>query len=390
MNDLPKVALLIETSRGFGRQLLRGIVRYGRLHGPWSFLITPGDFMQTVPRMKEWGGTGIIARLETKKIEDAVLGTGLPTIILDLTPQQQQDDNPLSKLSEIASDSSGASQMAAEHLLSRGFANFAFVGVGGRIWSDLRQEAFCQAIKSAGFEPHVYRPPRRKADRKWTREQTILSRWIAELPKPIGLMACNDDRGREVLEACRLSGVHVPEQVAVIGVDNDELLCDLADPPLTSVALNAEGAGYRAASHLDEMMRGGRRTKRKLLAQPLHVVARRSTDIVSINDPLIATALRFIHNQAAKPIQINDIVSHCDISRRNLEIRFRDQLGRTLRDELQRVRMERAIRFLVETSLPVAKIAESIGYTTPSYFIQVFLDVHGVTPAQYRRNLSHE
>lgn len=387
MSDIPKVALLIETSRGFGRQLLRGIVRYGRLHGPWSFFVTPGDFEQAVPRMKEWGGTGIIARIETPKIAKAILAAGLPTIALDLSAKEREPGHPLSQLSEIASDSFGAAEMAAEHLLKRGFRHLAFVGIAGRVWSDRRREAFCKAVASAGFDVHVYRPPRALRDRAWASEQPILAEWLHQLPKPLGLMACNDDRGREVLEACRLANIPVPEKLAVIGVDNDELLCELADPPLSSVALNGEGVGYRAAGLLDRMMHHRWRKPRRLIAEPLHVVTRRSSDIVSIDDSLVAAALSFIHNHAAEPLQVDDIVQHCDVSRRNLEIRFQRHVGRTLRDELQRVRMERAIRFLSETNLPVAKIAPAAGFTSTSYFIQVFMETHGMTPAKYRRHL---
>ena len=258
MSRTPKVALLIETSRGYGRALLRGVVRYARLHGPWGFYVTPGDFAQVLPRMQSWGGTGIIARIETPGVARAVLDSGLPAIALDLAEEQLRPDHPLARFSEIASDSHGAARMAAEHLLERGFRHYAFVGTTGRVWSDRRLESFCARIREAGFQPHVYDPPRARRDRVWEREQLVLARWLAELPRPIGLMSCDDDRGREVLEACRAGGLHVPEEVAVIGVDNDELLCELADPPLSSVALNVEPGGYRLAGLLDRLMRAPR------------------------------------------------------------------------------------------------------------------------------------
>jgi LacI family transcriptional regulator len=383
----PKVALLIETARGYGRQMLRGIVRYARLHGPWGFYVTPGDFEQALPKMQQWGGTGIIARIETRKIAKAILESGLPAIALDLSEKQLQPEHPLSQLSEVASDSSGAARMAAEHLLQRGFRHFAFVGVAGRIWSQRREHGFCQSITSAGFAVDVYRPPRAARDRFWGREQAVLSEWLGNLPKPVGLMACHDDRGREVLEACRSANIRVPEEIAVIGVDNDELLCELADPPLSSVVLNAEGVGYRAAALLDRMMRRRLRKPRRLVAEPLYVATRRSTDIVAIDDPEIAAALGYMHDHAAERIQVEDVVHHLAISRRNLEMRFQAIVGRTLHAELQRIRLERARRFLVETDVPIPTVAESVGYRTPSYFIQVFRAEHKLTPAKYRRNL---
>lgn len=386
MSDVPKVALLIETARGYGRQMLRGIVRYARLHGPWSLYVTPGDFEQALPKMQPWGGTGIIARIETPGIAKAILDSGLPTIALDLSGKELEPKHPLSRLSEVSSDSAGAAKMAAEHLLGRGFRHFAFVGIAGRVWSGRREAAFCRSIVTAGYAVDVYKPPRARRDRVWEREQPILADWLGHLPKPVGVMACNDDRGREVLEACRVAGIRVPEELAVIGVDNDELLCELATPPLSSVALNAEGVGYRAAALLDGMMRRRLRRRRRLVAEPLHVVTRRSTDVIAIGDPEVAAALAFIHDHATEPIGVDDVVRHLDISRRNIEIRFQNLVGRTPHAELQRVRLQRARRFLLETNLPVPKIAEAVGYRTACYFIQVFRKEYGTTPARYRRS----
>ena len=380
----PKVALLIETARGYGRQLLRGIVRYARLHGPWGFYVSPGDFEQALPKMQQWGGTGIIARIETPKIAEAILAAGLPTIALDLSDGQLRADHPLSRFSEISSGSREAAQMAAKHLLERQLRHYAFVGIAGRVWSRRREEGFCKRIRAAGFEPHVYTPPRRLQDRGWDREQTVLAQWLRTLPKPVGLLACNDDRGREVLEACRAADVNVPEEIAVLGIDNDELLCELADPPLSSVAFNAERGGYLAAELLDRMMRRQLRKSRRLVVEPLHVVARRSTDMSALEDQDVAGALRFIHHHAGQPIRIDDVVDHLQVSRRTLEIRFQRALGRTVHAEIQSARLERAKRLLLETDMQMPKVAEVAGYGSASYLIQVFRQEFGMTPARYR------
>jgi LacI family transcriptional regulator len=383
----PKVALLIETARGYGRGLLRGIVRYSRLHGPWSFYITPGDFEQVVPKMRHWGCTGIIARIATQKVARAILDCGLPTIALDLADEELQPGNPLSKFSEIASDSYRAAQMAAEHLLDRKFLHYAFVGTAGRVWSDRRQESFCERIAAAGFSPHVYSIPRRKRDRAWDQEQSILAGWLKELPTPLGLMACNDDCGREVLEACRTANIRVPEQIAVVGVDNDHLLCELSDPPLSSVALDAERGGYQAAALLEKLMQGRIRKPQRLTVMPLHVVTRRSSDIVALDDVEVAAALKFIHEHAMKPICIEDVVEYVQLSRRALEIRFQKAMSRTIHDELLRVRMERAKRLLLESDLPIPKVAMGVGFSAASYFVQVFSREVGITPARYRTKM---
>jgi LacI family transcriptional regulator len=389
MREIPKVALLVETARGFGRDFLLGIARYSRLHGPWSFHITPGDYKQAVPKMKLWGGTGIIARIANERVAQAVLSANVPVIALGLTDDQMRSDSPLTGLSEVSSDPVEVARLAAEHLLSRRFSRFAYVGSEDRGWSQRREKAFYNYLAERGYQPHIYRQPKRPQDRMWEREQEFLARWIAGLPAPIGLFACDDDRGREVLEACQLAGLHVPQDVAVIGVDNDEVFCELADPPLTSVALNAETAGYRAAALLDEMMRGRVKRRQTLLVEALGVVTRRSTEVVAVEDEDVAAALQYIQREQGRNISVESVVEEVAISRRNLEKRFREIVGRTILDEIQLVRLERAKRLLVETTYPVSKVAELAGFGSAGYFIQFFQKRVGKTPRKYRMDLSH-
>ena len=186
MSKVPKVALLIETSREYGRGVLRGIVRYARLHGPWAFYITPGDFEQALPKMEQWGGTGIIARIANAKVADAILAAGLPVVAMDLSEKQLAPNNPLSKVCEIISDSYHAAQLAANHLLERGFPNYAFVGIADRVWSTRRHASFVKHIRQAGYEPHVYEPPQNRCDREWGQEQKFMADWLRTCPSRSG------------------------------------------------------------------------------------------------------------------------------------------------------------------------------------------------------------
>jgi LacI family transcriptional regulator len=385
MSKMPKVALLVETARGYGREVLHGIVRYARLHGPWAFYVTPGDFVQSLPQMEEWGGTGIIARVATPQVAKAILATGLPVIVLDLSEAQLAPGSPWSRMSQLTSDSEGAVRLAVDHVLEKGLRHFGFVGIAGKIWSDLREHAFVREMAEAGYEALAY-PCARRRRLPWGREQAIMSRWLAGLPKPVGILACNDDRGREVLAACRQARLRVPEEVAVIGIDNDELLCDLSDPPLSSVALGAERAGFEAAALLDDLMAGRVKKPQRLVAAALGVVARRSTDVLVHEDPEVAAALRFIHDRAGQPIRVYDIVSSLGDARRTLEIRFRQALGRSIHEEIQRTRLERARQLLLETDLPLPKVARACGFRSPSYLAAVFHRHLGVTPVKYRAN----
>ena len=211
MREIPKVALLIETARGFGRDFLSGVARYARLHGPWSFHITPGDFKQAIPKMKQWGGTGIIARIPDERFAHAILEAGLPTVAVGLSDEQLRPDNPLSKLPEVSPIESEVVRLVIEHLMVRGFRRYAFVGLEDRSWSNRREAAYIEQLDKVGIEPHIYHSPKRSADRVWEKEQNILADWISRLPMPIGLFGCNDDRGREVLEACSLAGLPCPK-----------------------------------------------------------------------------------------------------------------------------------------------------------------------------------
>lgn len=384
-SQTPRVALLVETSRGYGRSMLRGIVQYARLHGPWQFYVTPGDFEQALPEMEQWGGTGIIARIETRKVAQAIVASGLPTIALDISQNLPMDVLSKAPMSEIASDSFGAAVAAAEHLLERGLRNFGYVGEVNRQWSHVREEGFCARLAKEGIQPFIYENPKHRREQTWEREQPRLSDWIASLPTPIGIMACNDDRGRQVLDACSAAGIIVPMEVAVVGVDNDELLCELASPPLSSVALNAEVGGFRAAALLDKMMRGEICKKELLVVEPLYVVQRRSTEPSAVDDPEVAFALHFIQTHAAKPINIEDIVSELNVSRRMFEIRFRQIVGRTPHQELRRARLLRAQRLLLETDLSIAEISLAAGFCSSAHLGNVFQKDLKMTPAQYRR-----
>lgn len=388
MREVPKVALLVETARGFGRDLLRGIARYARLHGPWSFHITPGDYEQALPRMKEWGGTGIIARIPNDRIARAVIEADVPTIALGLTDEQLQPGSPLSKFSELSSDANVVARLAADHLLERQSSHFAYVGLEERGWSSRREKYFSAHMKEAGYDIHAYRQPRRKRDRIWQSEREIMAKWISSLPTPLGLFACNDDRGREVLEACQLAELNVPEDVAVLGVDNDEVFCDLSDPPLSSVALNAETAGYRAAELLDEMMQGRVRKPRKVMVEALGVIARRSTEFVAVRDYDVAAALQFIRQEQGCGISVASVAHEVAMSRRSLEKRFRETIGRTILEEIQLVRLDRAKRLLMETTYPISKVAQMAGFGSTGYFIQFFQDRVGKTPRKFRIQLN--
>lgn len=409
MADVPRVVLLLSPHAGYDRGILQGIVRYSRIHGPWNLYLAgvepglplpeveafsgapiqatsrdDGSHSKRLPDLRRWGVTGIIGRLQSRRIAEMSLQVGVPVIAMDLSEEQLAYDLPLNRISEIRSDACEAGRMAAEHLLERSFRSFGFCGYPGRTWSERAREGFCRRIEKAGCCCNVYRPPDRKRPILWQQERTWVTKWLNGLPKPVGIMSCNDVRGRQVLEASALGEMSVPDDVAVVGVDDDQLLCELSNPPLSSVVLNTEQGGYQAAELLDALMTRHKQGSRRIDVKPLWVIPRQSTDVLAVDDPEVAVAVRYIRDTFQKRINVKDVVAHVDLSRRALERRFEQALGRSIRAEIERARLIWAKRLLVETTLPVAKIADAAGFGNPSYLSEVFHREVGETPAVYR------
>jgi LacI family transcriptional regulator len=387
MAAIPKVALLLETSRSYGRGLLRGIIRYSRLHGPWNLEMSPGHFAQKLPAIRRRGLSGIIARISTPQLAQAIRAAGVPAIALEASFDEFATVNPRLGFAEIRSDSPAIGRLAAEYLLARDFRQFAYCGIPNCLWSKVRQEYFAACIAEAGYPCHVYRQAaNNKQLREWQHELPILAKWLCDLPRPLGLLAGNDDRGRKVLIACQAAGLQVPEDVAVIGVDNDELLCEVCDPPLSSVAMELEAAGYAAAELLDGMMTGRVTGPREIVVKPTAVVTRRSSDVLAQRDRVVAGVLQFIRDNAARPIGVREVIGQTDLARTSVERRFRQATGRSILEEITRRRLERATRLLAETDLPMQRVAAIAGFSQLRAMNRAFHTHQRCTPWQYRKH----
>ncbi|MBN2211870.1 MAG: DNA-binding transcriptional regulator [Sedimentisphaerales bacterium] len=376
---------MIETSRGFGRALLRGIARYAQQHGPWNFYHTPAFYLHSqdpfssheLARLKKWGATGIIMR-EIPNHND-ILALKLPTIVSTYAHEHVPADG------EIYVDNYGMGVMAADYLLKRGFCRFAFCGFDEFFWSQQRYAGFRNCVQKAGFEVNFYHRPSDPEARRWDKEQTILIQWLQTLPKPIGLMACIDERSEHVVEACRNADIRIPEDIALISGDNDELICELANPSISSVAINGVNAGYHAAALLDKLMHGQNIQNRKITVSPTHVVTRHSTDILAIEDKEVSLALQYIQRNANNPIQVDEIAQAVCLSRRTLERRFQSVLHRSVLYEINRVRMDRFARMLIDTDLSITQLALVLGHPHLANVSRLFQRYMHVSPQEYRR-----
>ncbi|NJM37107.1 MAG: DNA-binding transcriptional regulator [Akkermansiaceae bacterium] len=373
----PVVALLIETSNSFSRELLHGIRDWMREHDSWAIhLSEQGRGGQPPTWLESWRGDGIIARIENEAIASAVRACDLPTVNVsasDLTPE----------FPSVNSDSAAITQQAATHLLERGLRHFAYCGDERFAWSQRHRENLVTELRNRGYECQVF-PSTSKDSADWVKEQAKIARWLKSLPKPVGVMACYDIRGQQVLDACRAIGLRVPDDVAVIGQHNDDLLCELCDPPLSSVIPNARRVGFKAATILDELMRGHPVAEKQIKIPPLGIFTRQSTDLVAVEDDRLARAMRFIHEHAYESISIEDIAQAAGISRSLLERKFRKIFGFSPWDHVTQLRLRKAKHLLAETHLRIAEIAERAGFGTPEYFSAAFRKLTGISPRSAR------
>ncbi len=382
MTALPKILLMIESSRTCEREFLRGIARFARLHGPWTFYHKPKFYLKStrrtmsVSQIKNFDPDGIIVS-DTEKIDD-ILSLGCPVIIH--TFKSDQYDVPT-----VLGDTAQAGQMGAEHLLSLGCDHFAYCGIGDYYWSRGRFESFQKTVERAGFSTSYYElNPRWIRDRR-QKELRLLADWLTSLPTPLGLMTCADDCSQHVVEACKASNMHIPEQISIIGVDNDDMICELSNPPLSSIALNFEIAGYHTAELLDSLMNHRQVGETSVKVLPSHVEVRASTDILAVNDPDVAAALKFIRENSNKLIQTADVMNVVACSQRTLHNKFLKNIGRSVHHEIKRSRVERIAKMLRETDLTVTQIARQLGYFNVNHISRYFEQEMGIKPLAYRK-----
>jgi LacI family transcriptional regulator len=372
----PQVALLVETSIQYGCEILRGIARYLKPTQPWSIFFEQRERLLAPPAwLKTWRGQGAICRRATPKVISLLRRNRIKVVDLD-------DIEPASNLPGVESDQRAIGAMAAEYFRERGFRNFAFCGFRDERWSIERGEGFTQDLRTVGLKCDLWQTNRsgpREA------EQSRLSRWLAKLPKPVAILASNDVRGQQVLDACHRADLAVPESVAVMGVDDDEILCTFCRPALSSITPNAELIGYKAAELLDHLMAGGEPPPSRVLVKPLRIRARQSTDVLAIRDPVVASIVRFIRENMITGLRMKDVMKHSPISRSLLERRFRQCIGRSPQAEIRSLQLKRVKELLINSELSLEKIARLAGYRHPEYMSVVFKRVTGQTPGEFRR-----
>jgi LacI family transcriptional regulator len=380
MKKIKKIILLIETTHSYGRGLLRGISKYAQHHGPFTFYREAPfyggvSYLKQYSNIRKLNADGIIVR-EPKSLQD-IQRLNIPAIVspntLDL------------KIPAIVTNAETIGLYAAEHFLERGFKNFAFCGFKNMPWSVNRNASFTRILQKAGFHADEFNCTVSDISNLLLKTQNKMIVWLKSLAKPVGLMTCNDDMGRIVLEACRIGNISVPGQIAVMGVDNDELVCELTNPPLSSIALSSEKAGYEAAALLDKLMHGEKMKGQVIQHLPSHVVTRQSSDILAINDLDVSDAISFIRQHFKEPITENDVAQKVALSRRHLYKKFIETLGHSVHKEITNVRIEHICKLLTESDLSISQITKTMEFASIEHLSRYFRKDKGMSLLDFRK-----
>jgi len=380
-----KIILLTDFGEEYGTSILKGVTRYSQKYGPWVFCRMPRYYSETKgidgirKWAKEWKANGIIGQFYNNSNIEKLWDDGLAVVAQDFKERHKNVPN-------LTGDYFKAGNMAAEYFLRKGFENFAFYGFKNIVWSRERAEGYENRLKEDGYHVHYFEQKHRFKSRElWYYKPSALSKWLKSLPKPIALMACDDNQGMHITEACRVSNIRIPEEVAVLGVDNDEMLCNLSDPPLSSVGLDTIKGGYEAARLLHTMIKTKNKKFYDIVVGPTQIVTRNSTDIYAAKDKYVGMALKYIHNNIEQSLNVKNVLEQVPLSRRSLEKRFSQVTGLPVYEYIFNLRIEKFTQKLLDTDLTVFEIAVDLGLNNGKNIARQFRQIKGCTPTEYRK-----
>ena len=379
MDALKRIALLMATDTGYNRGVLRGILQYAMPGKPWLLHVISGP--NSVAEAREWHPEGIIGRLPTAAMVEAVKELGRPLVNVSGRPAD-------SDVARVGPDDLAVGETAARHFLERGFSAFGYFAYAGHADGERREAGFRRELLAAGHNTiHVYRDDGDQKNRScdWQEPAGAVCQWLKSLPKPIGIFCVSDVRGRELADACRVMGIEVPGDVALLACGNDDLICRMTHPALSSVELPAVRMGEEAAGLLEQLMAGGPVPQGPVLVPVRRVVLRRSSETLAVSDPELAAALRYIRAHAGDWIGVRELLLNIPINRRTLERKFRAVLGRSPLEEIRRVRVEMAKELLAATDQTMAIVARQAGFSNSKQLSLIFHEEVGMTPTAYRK-----
>ncbi len=380
----------IDVSR---RKVLAGILRDAREEctPPWEVQLDLRDLGRRDPTEIQSGGfSGIIAAIINAADRKRYFKTGLPTVLFEPTiAKVDRSRRPPNNIT-FFNDHCAEGRAAAEYFIERGFRSFAFVGTPSPIaWSEARRQGYAATLRKSGFRPLVYRAPRLDIPNDFTREAPALERWLKRLPRRTAILAAHDERAQQITIAARHAGISVPSDIALLGVDDDEIICSTASPSISSIHVPSEEEGWRFAKAMTDLL-DGRNDVSVFRTCHTRIVTRLSTDAFAFNDPIVAKALAYAERHLSEPLRGETLAAAANCSLRTLQTKMLKMLGRTIRDELCHLRQTTALRLIRETRMPVADIAAQCGYCSASHLGTHMKRTFGQRPLEIRRSAQGE
>lgn len=380
-----KVALVFKTRLEENQRILSAISTFNRFHENWSAFVDDQAVAQKHPDwLLKQSWDGVITRHSTPELIKECVLRGIPVVDLSDGPSFHPD------VPKIRPDNRAIGHLGAEYFIEKGYPHFAFCGFSSEAWAQEREDGFQEALELAGRETKRFDSSYPKVNEPdWEdKEEQKIRDWLENLSHPLALMCCNDLRALQALHACKQLDLRVPEEVAILGVNNETVRCELSNPQLSSIPINTDFYGQMAAQTLTDLMKGDPPNHSDLLIDPLDVITRRSTDMLCIDDPQVAAALHIIKNNACIGITVDEVVQQVSVSRSILERRFRKHIGRSPQEEIRSVQIQKIKQLLKETNYTLAHIAEIAGFDHPEYMSVVFKKRTKLTPIQYRKKVA--
>ena len=384
-DDVKKVLLLIDYSSEFSRRLLKGLIQYSKEHGPWIFYRLPSYYKTLYGKegilewAKEWQADAIIARWDHE-------GTNLlKTLDIPVILQNYKDRS--AHFSNLTGDYIGTGEMAARFFIKRRYRNFAFYGNKGVVWSRERAEGFRKEIEQTGGN-YYYFESENLSGEQWNSSHIQLDQWLLSLPKPVGLFACDDSFALQVSEICKINNIQIPQEIALLGVDNDELMCNLSDPPISSIVLDVEKGGYEAGRLIDQFISKRRTNSIDIVIKPIRFELRQSTEKYNISNEYISKIVNYIEDNFTSEISIESLTKLVPLSRRNLEVKFKNEMNTSIYQFILDCRIEFFAHLLLTTDRPLFDLALESGFTDYKNISRVFKKFKGCTPMEYRQKIS--
>lgn len=378
---MKRVLLLIDYSSEFSRRILKGLIQYSKENGHWIFYRLPSYYKTLYGKegiiqwAREWKADAIVARWDHE-------GTNLlESLRIPIVLQNYRERS--SYFSNLTGDYIGTGEMAARFFIKRRYRNFAFYGNKGVVWSRERAEGFRRVVEKAGGN-YYYFESENLNEEQWSTAHLQLDEWLFSLPKPVGLFACDDSFALQVSEICKINNIPIPQDISLLGVDNDELICNLSDPPISSIVLDVEKGGYEVGRLIDQLINGTREQPSNIVIRPNRFELRESTERYNLSNEYISKIVHYVEEKFTDEICIDELTKLVPLSRRNLEIKFKDEMGTSIYQFILQCRIEFFAHMLLTTDLPLYDLALQSGFNDSKNISRIFKKMKGYTPSEYR------